>query len=215
GVYTFGLTINNVGNKVAYSELATRDFIPINMKIGNSFKAKFDKYNHLTASFDIQRLLVPTPPYYDFYDSDYQMISGRNPDVGVIAGMVQSFYDAPGAPVTDEAGDYVQNADGSFQIVKNSRLKEELSEINFALGLEYWYNNVLAIRSGVFYENKNKGNRQYFNLGVGFKYNKFGVDMSYLASLNGRQSPLANTLRFTLRMTLGESLSESSDAKPE
>lgn len=217
GVYTFGLTINNVGNKVAYSELATRDFIPINMKIGNSFKAKFDKYNHLTASFDIQRLLVPTPAYYDFYDSDYQMISGRNTDVGVIAGMVQSFYDAPGAPVTDEAGDYVQNADGSFQVVKNSKFKEELSEINFALGLEYWYNNVLAIRSGVFYENKNKGNRQYFNLGVGFKYNKFGVDMSYLASLNGRQSPLANTLRFTLRMTLGDSSSESesSDAKPE
>ena len=86
-----------------------------------------------------------------------------------------------------------------------------------AFGLEYWYNNVLAIRSGVFYENKNKGNRQYFNAGIGFKYNKFGVDMSYLASLNGRQSPLANTLRFTLRMTLGSSGSEkeSTDAKPQ
>ena len=91
-----------------------------------------------------------------------------------------------------------------------------MAEVNLALGLEYWYNNVLAIRSGVFYESKVKGNRQYFNAGVGFKYNKFGVDISYLASLNGRQSPLANTLRFTLRFTLGDSGSAGSgDAKPE
>ena len=217
GTYAFATTINNVGNKIAYSELAKRDFIPMNLKIGNSFKAEFDKYNHLTASFDLQKLLVPTPAYYDFYDGDYSMISGRNSDVGVIAGMIQSFYDAPGAPITDAAGNYVQNADGTFEVVKGSRLKEELTEINMALGLEYWYNNVLAIRSGVFYENKNKGNRQYFNAGIGFKYNKFGLDVSYLASLNGRQSPLANTLRFTLRMTLGSSGAEqeSTDAKPE
>jgi hypothetical protein len=217
GTYAFATTINNVGNKIAYSELATRDFIPMNLKIGNSFKAEFDKYNHLTASFDLQKLLVPTPAYYDFYQGDYQMISGRNSDVGVIAGMMQSFYDAPGAPVEDAAGNYVQNADGSFQVAKGSKFKEELTEINMAFGLEYWYNNVLAIRSGVFYENANKGNRQYFNAGIGFKYNKFGVDMSYLASLNGRQSPLANTLRFTLRMTLGSSGSEkeSTDVKPE
>jgi hypothetical protein len=216
GTYAFATTINNVGNKIAYSELATRDFIPMNLKIGNSFKAEFDKYNHLTASFDLQKLLVPTPAYYDFYEGDYQMISGRNSDVGVIAGMMQSFYDAPGAPVQDAAGNYIPNGNG-FEVAKGSKFKEELTEINMAFGLEYWYNNVLAIRSGVFYENKNKGNRQYFNAGIGFKYNKFGVDMSYLASLNGRQSPLANTLRFTLRMTLGSSGSEkeSTDAKPQ
>jgi len=217
GVYAFAATINNIGNKIAYSELAKRDFIPMNLKIGNSVKAQFDKYNHLTASFDIQKLLVPTPAYYDFYQGDYTMISGKNSDIGVIAAMAQSFHDAPGAPVKDATGEYVQNSDGTFQVTKGSKFKEELTEINMALGLEYWYNNVFAIRSGVFYENKNKGNRQYFNAGIGFKYNKFGFDMSYLASLNGRQSPLANTLRFTLRMTLGSSGTEkeSTDAKPE
>jgi hypothetical protein len=30
----------------------------------------------------------------------------------------------------------------------------------------------------------------------------FGIDFSYLASISGRQSPLANTLRFTLRLNL-------------
>jgi hypothetical protein len=214
GTYAFAATINNVGNKIAYSELAERDFIPMNLKIGNAFTAEIDKYNKLTASFDLQKLLVPSPAYYDFYQKEYQMISGRSSDVGVIAGMIQSFYDAPGAPTTDAAGNYIQNADKSFQVEKGSTLKEELSEINMALGIEYWYNNVLALRSGVFYENKNKGNRQYFNAGIGFKYNKFGVDVSYLASLNGRQSPLANTLRFTLRFTLDSDANESKVSNP-
>jgi hypothetical protein len=42
------------------------------------------------------------------------------------------------------------------------------------------------------------------NIGASLKYNMFGIDFSYLASLNGRQSPLANTLRFTLRLYLGD-----------
>lgn len=217
GVYTFATTINNIGNKIAYSELASRDFLPMNLKIGNSFKANFDKYNSLLFSFDLQKLLVPTPAYYDFYNSDFTLISGKSSDVGVISGMLQSFYDAPGTPEEDEAGNYIQNADGSFKIAKGTKFKEELAEINLAAGLEYWYNNVFAVRGGFFYENKNKGNRQYFNAGVGFKYNMFGIDISYLMAMNGRQSPLANTLRFTLRLDLGSKGETSSigDAKPE
>jgi hypothetical protein len=229
GAYTFAATVNNIGNKVAYSELAKRDFVPMNLKIGNSFKAEFDKYNQLTFSLDLQKLLVPTPPIYIREGTkgvpengtdplnEYIMISGKNSNVGVILGMLQSFYDAPGAPVKDNLGNYVMASPTKSEVVKGSRLKEELTEVNLAFGLEYWYNNVLALRSGVFYENKNKGNRQYFNAGIGFKYNRLGIDVSYLASLNGRQSPLANTLRFTLRFTLGSQDSEKSgtDAKPE
>jgi len=218
GAYTFATTINNIGNKVAYSELQSRDFIPMNLKIGNSFNAELDKYNSLLFSVDLQRLLVPTPAFYDFIDADgdgdkddYSMLSGKTNDVGVIAGMLQSFSDAPGIVETDESGDYIQNADGSYQVTKGSKFKEELREINIATGLEYWYNNILAVRTGFFYEHKTKGNRQYLNFGVGFKYNMFGIDISYLASVNGRQSPLANTLRFTLRLNLdGNSSSKAS-----
>lgn len=217
GIYTFAATINNIGNKIAYSATAQRDFLPMNLKIGNSFNAKFNKYNTLLFAVDLQKLLVPTPAYYDIIDGENTLISGKDDNVGVIAGMLQSFYDAPGAPVLDDAGNYVQNADGTFEVNKGTKFKEELTEINIAAGLEYWYNNVLAIRGGYFYENKNKGNRQYFNVGVGFKYNMFGIDVSYLVSTNGRQSPLANTLRFTLRLNLGakEEAEESTDAKPE
>lgn len=216
GVYTFATTINNIGNKVSYSSLQSRDFIPMNLKIGNSFKAEFNKYNSLTFALDIQKLLVPTPPIYLQDENNAWFIAaGKNNDIGVISGMVQSFYDAPGRIATDEDGDYIQNADGTYQLVKGSKFREELSEINLAAGLEYWYNNFLAIRGGFFYEAPNKGNRQYFNVGAGLKYNKFGIDLSYLAALK-RQSPLANTLRFTLRFTLGESTKPtSSTAKPE
>lgn len=202
GVYTFATTINNVGNKIAYSELAQRDFIPMNLKIGNSFKAEFDKYNNVVFALDVQKLLVPTPAIYDKINGESVLISGMNGDVGVISGMLQSFYDAPGNPVKDASGDYVQNSDGSYQVYKGTKFKEELAEINLASGIEYWYNNVMAVRTGVFYENKNKGNRQYGNFGFSLKYNMFNIDISYLVSLNGRQNPLARTLRFTVRLNL-------------
>ena len=213
GVYTFAATFNNIGNKVAYSELSQRDFIPMNMKIGNSFKAEFDRYNHVTFAVDLQKLLVPTPAFYDYYDdngdginqpNEFQLLSGKPNDIGVISGMIQSFYDAPGVVVKDEDGKYIQNADGTFEISKGSKLKEELSEINIAAGVEWWYNDVFAVRTGIFYENKNKGNRQFLNFGASLKYNMFAFDFSYLASISGRQSPLANTLRFTIRLYLGQ-----------
>jgi hypothetical protein len=202
--YTFATTLNNIGNKVAYSVLAKRDFIPMNLKIGNAIQAKYDSYNTITYSLDIQRLLVPTPAFYDNINGQVVMLSGRSNDVGVINGMLQSFYDAPGVVAKDENGDYIQNGDGTYEVVKGSKLKEELSEINIAGGVEWWYNQTFAVRSGIFYENRNKGNRQYLNLGASLKYNMFGIDFSYLASLNGRQNPLANTLRFTLRLYLGD-----------
>jgi hypothetical protein len=206
GVYTFATTINNIGNKVAYSELSQRDFIPMNLKIGNSFLAKFDAYNQVVFSIDLQKLLVPTPASYNdnLGDDLGDLMSGKTSDVGIINGIMQSFYDAPGVVATDANGDYIKNPDGTYEVVKGTKFKEEMAEINLAGGVEWWYNNTFAVRGGVFYESKNKGNRQFLNIGASLKYNMFGIDFSYLASLNGRQSPLANTLRFTLRLYLGD-----------
>lgn len=218
GDYTFVATLNNVGNKISYSTEGSNDagdFMPQNIRIGNSFRAKFDAYNDVVFAVDVSKLLVPTPAIYGQNDDgSYFIKSGYSNDIGTIAGMLQSFYDAPGVIQKDESGDELQNADGSYQIVKSSKFKEELTEINVALGLEYWYNNLFAVRSGFYYENMNKGARQYFNFGVGLKYNKFGIDISYLAAIR-RNNPLANTLRFTLSMALGESNSKSSDSAPE
>ena len=107
-------------------------------------------------------------------DSNGNVYAGYDNNVGVVKGIFQSFYDAP---------------DG---------FKEELQEINVSLGAEYWYNNILAVRAGYFYENKRKGDRQYLTLGLGLKYNSLGVDLSYLIPTAQNNNPLKNTLRVSL-----------------
>ncbi|MGV3612463.1 MAG: type IX secretion system outer membrane channel protein PorV [Fluviicola sp.] len=213
GVYSLGVVIANVGNKVAYSANARRDFLPTTLRIGNAYTAKIDKYNSLTVSVDVSKLLVPTPAIYANVDGETTLISGKSNDVGVIAGMIQSFYDAPGRVIEDEDGNPIANEDGTYQVKKGSKFGEEMREIMIGSGLEYWYNNIFSVRGGYFYENISKGGRQFFTMGVGFKYNIFSFDFSYLAAMK-RNNPLANTMRFTLRFTLGEK-ADKGESKPE
>jgi hypothetical protein len=186
GQYTFGFNVQNIGNRVSYSESADLDFIPINLKLGNGLKLKFDEFNELGIYLDINKLLVPTPPLY-LKDStgsltfnangDPEIDKGKNPNVAVGTGMIQSFYDSPGG------------------------FSEEFQEINWSVGMEYWYDKQFAIRLGYFYENPNKGNRQYLTMGIGIKYQIFNLDFSYLVPVDQR-NPLENTLRFTLAFDL-------------
>ena len=85
---------------------------------------------------------------------------------------------------------------GSFSDAPDG-FEEEIREVTAGVGLEYWYDNQFAIRGGYFYEHETKGNRKYFTMGVGFKYNVFGMDFSYLIPVEQR-NPMENTLRFTL-----------------
>ncbi len=96
---------------------------------------------------------------------------------------------------------------GIFSSFSDAGFNGELKEINFGGGLEYWYNHQFALRSGYFYENPNRGNRKYLTLGVGFRYQDFNLDFSYLVA-NQQQSALANTLRFTLGYSFGKNLSK-------
>lgn len=206
GILNLGATINNVGNKVSYSSRSSSDFLPTNLKLGVAYTSEIDNHNSLTTSIDLQKLLVPTPPLtnssVNYGDLPSGMIIGKSNDVGVIAGMIQSFYDAPGTPLRDSKNKLVKNNDGSIQIEDNSKLIEELKEINIGGGIEYNYMNILAVRGGYFFESQSKGGRQFFTLGVGLKYNVIGFDISYLAAIN-RNNPLANTVRFSIRFDLG------------
>jgi hypothetical protein len=183
--YSFSTAITNIGAKISYTKTADRNFIPMNLRIGNSLKMKLDDYNSFTFMFDINKLLVPTPPVLD--PANGEIIAGKNNKVPIVSGMLQSFYDAPG----------VLEADGTRNV-----LKEELREINPCGGIEYNYNNVFAIRTGYFYEHPTKGNRRYFTLGAGIKFNVFTLDLAYLIPTQQR-NPLENTLRFTLQFDFG------------
>jgi hypothetical protein len=170
GNFSWGVNISNIGTKISYSDDNTRkDFIPTNLKIGPSLTLDLDDYNQLSFMADFNKLLVPT----NAITSGDTIISGMDPNVGTMVGMIHSFYDAPGG------------------------FKEEMQEINFSVGTEYWYAQQFAIRGGFFYENVNKGNRKYFTLGAGFRYNVLGIDFSYLIPIE-TQNPLEHTLRFSL-----------------
>ena len=74
------------------------------------------------------------------------------------------------------------------------------SAYQVSAGAEYTYNDQFSVRAGYFYETPNAGNRKYFTVGVGLKYNVFGLNFSYLVP-SGQgisRNPLSNTLRFSL-----------------
>lgn len=183
GYFAWGVNISNIGAKISYTDDNTqRDFIPTNLRIGPSLTLDVDDFNRLTFMVDFNKLLIPTPPIYAVDDNGQPVIDdngepviakGMDNDVSVPVGMVHSFYDAPGG------------------------FNEEIREIAIAAGVEYWYDKQFAIRGGYFHEDRTKGNRNFFTLGAGLRYNVFGLDFSYLIPTD-QANPLENTLRFTL-----------------
>lgn len=197
--WSLGMNISNIGSKISYVRDAAADFIPINLRLGGYYNMHIDEYNEIAITADFNKLLVPTLPFVDpdsiTNSGDPVIVQGLNPDVGVPQGMVQSFYDAPGT-IDPATGEYIVTP---FQ--------EELREINPSIGLEYWYGRTFALRAGYFYEHPTKGNRQYVTLGFGIKYNTLGLDFSYLVDARRNaigQSPLANTIRFSLHFNFNE-----------
>ena len=186
GRYRFGFNITNLGPKVNYTtDPDNESFIPTNLKLGGGFEFILDDYNSINTTLEFTKLLVPTPPIRDVQDEDGdgdedEIIAGQDDNVGWISGIFQSFGDAP---------------DG---------FSEELSEFTYALGVEYLYNNAFALRGGYFHESEDKGNRQFFTLGAGFKTNALNVDLSYLINSSDVNNPLENSLRFSLSFDLGE-----------
>ena len=178
-----GFNISNIGNKISYSSgTLRRDFLPTNLKLGVSYAVDFNEHHTLMAGVEVNKLLVPTPPEYAVdsngriqYDAAMNPIiaHGKNPDVSVAQGIFQSFADAPGGAA------------------------EEFREVNWSVGLEYSYRNLLFVRAGYFFEHPTKGNRQFITVGAGIHYSIFGLDMAYLFTVD-QHHPLENTLRFTL-----------------
>jgi len=202
GRWRAGFTLQNLGPKLKYDDAGRENFIPTNLRLGGGFDFIFDSYNKLSVTAEVTKLLVPTPPiigeefnYTDVnedgvynFDDDGQLgtsigeviIDGQDPNVSFVKGIFQSFGDAPGG------------------------FSEELDEFTWALSAEYVYQDSFALRAGYFNENELKGARKFFSLGAGFKYSTIDIDLSYLFSAAQVQSPLENTLRFSLSFNFGD-----------
>ena len=171
-----GAFISNLGAKLRYSEdNNNQEFLPANLRIGGRYTNRIDDYNKLSVMVDVNKLLVPTPR---FRSDSTQSLSTYN-NIGVVAGSLQSFGDAPGG------------------------INEELQELQLSLGAEYWYAETFAVRAGYFFEHANKGGRQYATVGFGLRYNIFSFDFAYLIpTARFSTNPLSNTIRITLSMDL-------------
>jgi hypothetical protein len=169
---SLGAAMTNLGSKIGYTDDATaRDFIPANLAIGGVYSMVSNEVNRLSVGLDIHKMMVPTPPALG---DSAGLATYRSK--GVVGSWFSSFGDAPGG------------------------FAEELKEFSFSAGMEYMYNEQFAFRAGFFYEDKTKGNRQYFSIGTGLKYNVIGLNFSYLLPTGSgvNRNPLSNTIRFSL-----------------
>ena len=182
---SFGAAISNIGAKISYTGGDTKDFLPTTLRLGSAYMMELDPYNSLTFTLDVSKLLVPTPP---ITDENGDIIAGRDPDRSLLSGMFGSFSDAPGGA------------------------EEEFKEVMLSTGIEYWYNNTFAGRLGYFNEAKTKGNRKYMTIGVGFRKERFGIDVAYIVPTNKREHPLAETLRFTLLFQIDQTTAEREES---
>lgn len=196
GRWRAGFNFQNMGPKISYdNDEFNNNFLPANMRLGAGFDFVLDEYNKVGVTAEVTKLLVPTPPELITADdegviSPAEALAANNlaksdyRKIGWAQGIFQSFNDAP---------------DG---------LSEELREFTWALGAEYSYQDSFALRLGYFNENEFKGNRKFFSMGAGFKYNVVKVDVSYLFSASKVRSPLENTLRFSLTFNFGDEYDE-------
>ncbi|MCR9099019.1 MAG: type IX secretion system outer membrane channel protein PorV [bacterium] len=174
-----GVALTNIGSRITYTNSVVRDFLPANMGIGAAYTMELDEYNTLTLTTDINKLMVPTPCQAEACEDLNENDIDDYREQSSISGIFSSFGDAP---------------DG-FQ--------EELTELMYSFGVEYWYDKQFAVRAGYFNEHLQKGGRKYLTVGLGLKYNIFGLNFSYLVPTTNQRNPLDNTLRFSLLFDFG------------
>lgn len=198
GRWRAGFNIQNLGPKISYdNDDLSSNFLPANLRLGGGFDFILDEYNKVGVSVELTKLLVPTPPgsgtpYDANGDGDFtdegdisqseadELNYKKYNDIGWVSGIAKSFGDAPGG------------------------FSEELKEVTYSAAAEYMYQDSFAMRLGYYHESPEKGAKQFFSLGAGFKYNIIKVDVSYLFSASKVKNPLENTLRFSLTFNFGD-----------
>jgi hypothetical protein len=175
--YAWGVSLTNVGTKIKYSTVNGGDaFLPMNLRIGGGYTLLQNKNNSITFLVDVNKLMIPSPPRYKLDQNGMlstEIEKGKDPNRSVPNALFTSLFDAPGG------------------------FREEISEFTIAGGLEFSYQGQFFVRTGYFYEDPDKGNRQHFAAGLGLKLKGIQFDMSYVAPTLKRYV-LRNGIKFTL-----------------
>ncbi len=174
-----GLAVTNIGSKITYTKSLTKDFLPANLGIGAAWNLDLNDFNRLTIAADVNKLLVPTPCQGPGCDTSPANGIPDFKEQSSIGAIFSSFGDAP------------------------EGFREELRELTYSIGAEYWYDKQFAVRMGYYSEHFQKGGRKFLTAGLGLKYNVFGLNFSYLIPTTNQRNPLDNTLRFSLLFDFG------------
>lgn len=166
--WSAGLNISNIGPQLSYTSEGQKDPLPTMFRIGWSFTTNLDQQG-------INTLTIA---------NDISKIMARIDSNGNPTGPLTALFTSWDS--------YTYN--NGIQTVSLS-LPQQLM---YSTGLEYWYNDLFAVRTGYYYEDPNNGDRQFMTLGAGLRYKFFGVDFSYIYTLGDENHPLANTTRFGL-----------------
>lgn len=90
--FNFGAALRNVGSRVTYSQVQ-KDFLPAQLAVGAAYTYKIDKFNKITASVDLVKLLVPAAKrVINGVDTSYE----PQRQLSVVSGILNSFQKAPG-----------------------------------------------------------------------------------------------------------------------
>ncbi len=168
-IISAGFNLSNLGPGIQYTDDAQADALPTVLRAGWAYEMALDPdgYNTLTLS------------------NDFSKIMARRDTANNVMGVVEALYNS-------------WDSFYKYDPISQEYVKVPLAEqIMVGVGAEYWYDKKFALRTGYFYESPNNGDRQFVTFGAGLRYNKFGVDFSYIYTLT-EDSPLANTMRFSV-----------------
>lgn len=182
-----GMNLANMGPTIQYSDNAQADPIPTNLRFGGALDINLDEYNTLTWGLDLNKLLV---------DRD---------DDGSYAPFYQAIFSSWGSTEVDlNPNDNGETDPDNPNICSEDPTCESvgaLRQLTLGTGLEYWYSDLFALRTGYFYEDPANGNREFLTFGAGLRYSLVGVDLSYIYALE-ENSPLAEQIRFSVLLNI-------------
>lgn len=175
--YSFGTTLSNFGDGIQYTDEAQKDPLPTILRAGWAFEIELDEsgYNTIRIANDFSKLMARKETF----------ITAEGDTSSRMMNPFKALFNSWGSTKVERT-------------IGEDLVTLTLAEqIMIGAGIEYWYDKRFSVRTGYFYEAPNNGAREFITFGAGIRYDIYGVDFSYISTIQ-EDHPLANTIRFTL-----------------
>lgn len=174
----FGANLSNMGPKITYIDAAQADPLPTNLKIGFAYDVLDMEFNKLTVNIETNKLMVVR-----YYENE----AGERVKASELEDMDE-----------DEKESLQAKSDPFYKALltawTNDPFSDQMRALISSIGMEYVYNNMIALRAGYYYDEE--GKVKYPTFGAGLTYSNFRFDFAYVAAEQGH--PLSDTMRFSL-----------------